>query len=177
MKKIKGLSLLYTPDDIDGAVQRLSYEISEEYRERKPLLIGVLKGSFIFCADLVRTLDFPMEIDFVRAASYGMVGVSSSGVRLLKDVEQPVDGRDLIIIEDIVDTGLTLKYLYDHLMAKRPASIKICALIDKRERRAVDVKLDFIGFTIEKGFLVGYGLDYKEMYRYLRSIYILKEEL
>lgn len=161
--------------EIREAVERLGREIEREYRSRNPVLIGVLKGSFIFLADLVRTIRIPMEIDFIRAASYGRGTVSSGEVSILKDVELSIQGRDVILVEDIVDTGVTLKVICDHIKEKGPSSLKVCALIDKKVRREVDVDIDFVGLEVEGGFLVGYGLDCDERYRHLPEIYVLEE--
>ena len=158
---------------IQAKVKELANQISLDYKGREPILIGILNGVVFFFADLVMEMDIPTKIDFIRAASYGS-GTSSSGtVKLTKDVEIPIQGKPVIIIEDIVDTGLTLKQIVKSLEEKNPESIKICALIDKLERRDEEIVIDYCGFQVEKGFLVGYGLDHDEQYRYLPDIYTL----
>lgn len=173
--ELKGLKPLFSQKAIQEITKRLAEELIREYRDKNPVFVGVLKGSFIFFADLIRELKLPLEIDFIRVASYGRDTVSSGKVSILKDVELPIKGRHVLIVEDIVDTGITLKVIYNHLKEKKPASIKICALIDKRERKKIEIDLDFVGFVVEKGFIVGYGLDYDERYRYLPEIYTLEE--
>lgn len=152
-------------------IAELGAQLSRDYQGLEPILVGVLKGAFIFLADLVRALEFPVEVDFVRLASYGAGTQSSGAVHLSKDLELPVHGRHVLIVEDISDAGLTLDVLRRHLAARQPASLKICCLIDKRERRQVEVPLDYVGFTIPKGFLVGYGLDCGEKLRTLPEVY------
>ncbi len=169
------LRRLFSKEEIREAVWRLGREIEEEYRGRCPILVGILKGSFIFLADLVRTLSIPVEIDFIRAASYGRDTISSGEVSILKDIELSIKGRDVLLVEDIVDTGITLQVICNHLREKGPSSLKVCALIDKKVRREVDVVVDFVGFEVEEGFLVGYGLDWGERYRHLPEIYVLEE--
>ncbi len=154
-------------------VRELGARLSQDYRGLEPVLVGVLKGAFIFLADLVRALEFPVEVDFVRLASYGAGTQSSGEVRITKDVETPLTGRHVLIVEDIVDAGLTLEALRRHLAARQPASLKICCFIDKRERRQVEVPLDYVGFIVPKGFLVGYGLDCGEKFRTLPEVYAL----
>jgi hypoxanthine phosphoribosyltransferase len=166
---------LISRQDIDRRVKELAGEISRAYRGHDLVMVGVLKGAFIFLADLVRELDFPVEIDFVRLASYGG-GTSPTGeVHITKDVELSLEGRDVLIVEDIMDLGFTLSFLKEHLATHQPKSLKICCLIDKRERRQVEVPLDYVGFVVEKGFLVGYGLDCGEKMRTLPEIYALEK--
>jgi hypoxanthine phosphoribosyltransferase len=166
--------LLIPRKTIQAKVKELANQISLDYSGREPILIGILNGVVFFFADLVMEMNIPSKIDFIRAASYGS-GTSSSGtVKLTKDVEIPIQGKPVIIIEDIVDTGLTLKQIVKSLEEKNPESIKICALIDKLERRDEEIVIDYCGFQVEKGFLVGYGLDHDEQYRYLPDIYALK---
>ena len=138
-----------------------------------PLAIGILKGSFIFLADLIRALQMSVEIEFIGAASYGSGDTSSGNVRITKDIDTNIEKRDIIVVEDIVDTGLTLNVIMDHLKAKNPASIKLCALVDKPHRRKLPVKVDYLGFHTKEDFLVGYGLDYQENYRYLPGLYAI----
>ncbi len=160
--------------DIDKAVSSMARAISVDYADRDLTVIGVLNGAFIFMADLVRHLDIPVEIDFVRIASYGAGTKSSGQIQLIKDVEISIKGRDLLLVEDIIDTGLTLSYLVDHLKSFGPRSIKICTLIDKRERREVKIHVDYAGHVTKEGYLVGYGLDHAEKYRNLPEIFHLK---
>lgn len=155
-------------------VQALGDTISREYVGRDLLLVSVLKGSIVFMADLIRTISIPHEIDFLATSSYG-AGVSSSGaVRILKDLNMPIEGRNIVLVEDIIDSGQTLSYLLRMLQERRPASIRILALLDKPDRREVDVAVDWIGFSIPNAFVVGYGLDYNEIYRNLPYIGVLK---
>lgn len=172
------LKPLIPAEEIHLAVARLANEIRRDYTGKNPLMVGILKGSFIFLSDLVRALKVPLEIDFVRAASYGPGVVTSGEIRVTKDVDTHLLGRDVIVVEDIVDTGLTLDAIIRHLKAKGPASIKVCALLDKPAMRRVDVKVDYLGFDLgkETGFLVGYGLDYNEGYRYLPGVYVIERE-
>lgn len=165
--------LLLSRDAIARRVQELAAQISKDYRGKDPILVGILKGAFIFLADLVRALEFPVEIDFVRLRSYGNGTTSSGDVEITKDVELPLEGRHVLIVEDIVDIGYTLHFLRQQFSARHPRSLRICCLIDKTERRAVDVPLDYVGFTVEKGFLVGYGLDCGEKFRTLPEVYEL----
>jgi hypoxanthine phosphoribosyltransferase len=165
---------LISREAISRRVQKLAQEINRDYRGKDPVLVGVLKGAFIFLADLVRALKFPVEIDFVRLRSYGAGTLPSGEVHITKDVEMPLQDRHVLIVEDIVDLGYTLEFLRQHLAAHHPASLKICCLIDKRERRRVEVSLDYVGFTVEKGFLVGYGLDCGEKNRTLPEVYVLE---
>jgi len=157
-------------------VGELAACISEDYRGKNLLIVGLLRGAFVFLADLVRRLTIPVEVDFLQAVSYGSGTVSSGQVRLLKDLETSVQGRDVLVVEDIVDTGLTLRYTLDTLGARNPASLRACALLDKPERRQVAVPIDYVGFTIPDRFVVGYGLDFAQKYRNLPFVGILKEQ-
>ena len=155
-------------------VEELAHEISSDYEGKEPILVGILNGVVFFFADLVKKMTVPSRIDFIRAASYGS-GTSSSGdIKFTKDVEMPVQDKPVIVVEDIVDTGLTLTQIVKRLEGKGPESIRICALIDKLERREEEVRIDYCGFQVKEGFLVGYGLDHDEQYRYLRDIYVLR---
>jgi hypoxanthine phosphoribosyltransferase len=156
-------------------VQDLGKRISEEYEGENLVAICILKGAFMFLADLIRCLTIPIEIDFIRLASYGSGQISSRNVKITKDIEVSIEGKDVLIVEDIVDTGLTLAFLKERLSTCRPKSIKICALLNKQSRREVDVPLDFVGFEIEDRFVVGYGLDFNERYRGLPDICYLEE--
>ncbi len=161
-------------EEIETTVSDLAQQISHDYKGRDVILVGVLKGAFVFLADLIRHLTIPVKIDFVRLASYGC-GTSSSGtVCLTKEIEIDVGGKDVLVVEDIVDTGLSLEFLIAHLKTLDARSVRLCALIDKRERRERTIAIDYVGRGVEKGFLVGYGLDYAEGYRYLPAIYDLQ---
>ncbi len=165
---------ILSKEDIDKMVSALAFQISLDYDKRTPVLLGVLKGAFIFLADLLRYLSIPVEVDFLRASSYG-AGTSSSGnIRLTKEIETNIAGRDILVVEDIIDTGLTLNFLLDYLKKFNPLSVRVCTLINKQERRQKKVKIDYIGHDVPHGFLVGYGLDYNENYRNLPGIYHLK---
>lgn len=164
-------------EDIAVKVREIGEKLSKEYGELKPVLICVLKGSTIFYADLVRQMDIPMRMDFIAASSYGRGTGSSGEVRLLKDLDESIEGRHVVVVEDILDTGLTLHYLTDMLRSRKPASLKICALLDKPERRKVKIEADWKGFEIPNEFVVGYGLDFAEQYRNLPDICVLKPEV
>ena len=149
--------------------------ISKDYQGRDLILVGVLKGAFVFLADLIRKLSIEtIQIDFLQASSYGADTVSSENIVLKKDIDIDIRGKDVLLVEDIVDTGLTIACVVEHLKGLGPNSVKICAMIDKRERRKVDIGVDYACLTVDKGFLVGYGLDYAEKYRHLPEIYHLK---
>jgi len=167
--------LFLSRETINARVKDLAREISEDYHGKEPLLVGILKGSIFFFADLVREITLPTKIDFIRAASYGTEMTSSGSIQVTKDLELPIEGRPILLVEDIVDTGLTLSYITRMLAGRGAETVRICALVDKPQRREVDVPVDYCGFRVEKGFLVGYGLDFDEKYRYLPEIYILKE--
>jgi len=169
---MQGKKLVLSQAQIEKRVKELAEEITKDYQGRSPILIGILKGAFIFLADLARQIKLPLKIDFVRLASYGEKDYSDGNVRLIKDIELPIKDQDVIVIEDIIDTGYTIDFLLKYLEKKGPASLKVCALIDKPERRKVEVKIDYIGFKAD-GFLVGYGLDFNEQYRCLSEIYKL----
>jgi hypoxanthine phosphoribosyltransferase len=153
-----------------GRVRELAALVSEDYRDRSPLLVGILKGSFVFLADLVRELSIDIEIDFLSVSSYGTSTRSSGIVRIVKDLTEAVENRHVLLVEDIVDSGLTLKYLFDFLEEKGPASLAICALLDKKDARRVEVPLKYVGFGVPNEFLVGYGLDIAERFRHLRDV-------
>jgi hypoxanthine phosphoribosyltransferase len=162
----------FTEDQIGATVRRVAGEISESYRDACPLLVGVLKGSFVFLADLVRELTIPFEVDFVLARSYGLGTRSTGKVEILKDIESNVSGRHVVVVEDIADTGLTLRTVVDRIQAGSPASIKRCALLIRQGHPLPD----FSGLPVGPGFVVGYGIDYAERYRGLRDIRTLVEE-
>ena len=158
-------------------VNELGRAMTADYAGREPLIVGILRGSFIFMADLVRVCDFPCTVDFMVVSSYGGGATSSGNVRILKDLSEDISGRDVILVEDILDTGRTLYNLRDVLSRRGPASIRIAALLDKPERRAADITADYVGFTVPNEFVVGYGLDYDQRYRTLPYIGILKPEV
>ncbi len=168
------LQLLFSRQQIDLQVQRLAQEISRDYGNRELLVVAVLKGSFLFVADLVRAITSPVVIDFVRLASYGSETVSSGLVEIRQDLEVSIRGKDVLIVEDIVDSGRTLETLYHRLLLREPASLRICTLVDKKERREVEIEADYVGIAMEEGFIVGYGLDHDERYRNLSAIYLLE---
>ena len=162
---------------LQARVAELGAEISADYRDRDLLLIGVLKGAIFFMADLMRQIDLPCEVDFMAISSYG-AGVDSSGVvRILKDLDVSVEGRNVLVVEDIVDSGLTLSYLLRNLEARDPASLEVCALLTKPERRENDVECRYVGFEIPNRFVIGYGLDFAERYRNLPYVGVLRDEL
>jgi hypoxanthine phosphoribosyltransferase len=163
-----------TEIEIEQNVQLLARRISDDYRNKDLIMIGVLKGAFVFLSDLMRRLTIPVEVEFIRLASYGKSHISSGKIDIRDDIALNLQGKDVLIVEDIVDTGLTLKTLTEHIKTFKPKSVKICALIDKLERRETDCKVDYACHTVEGGFLVGYGLDYAEKYRNLPAIYHLK---
>ncbi|NMB15529.1 MAG: hypoxanthine phosphoribosyltransferase [Firmicutes bacterium] len=169
--------VLLDEEAILGRVRELAEGISEDYAGCDLVLICILKGAAIFLADLVRHITIPITLDFMATSSYGRGTESTGVVRILKDLDEPVEGRHVLIVEDIIDSGLTLKYLYDNLASRHPASLKICTLLDKPERRLVNIKADYNGFLIPDEFVVGYGLDYAEKYRNLPFIGILKREI
>ena len=160
---------------IQERVRQLAAQISFDYAGKEPILIGILKGSIFFFADLMREISIPTKMDFMRAYSYGSNMHSSGSVHLTKDVELPIQGMPVIIVEDIVDSGLTMAYIKENLESRGVESLRICSLIDKLERREREVSVDYCGFQVKEGFLVGYGLDCNEEYRYLPEIYVLKE--
>jgi hypoxanthine phosphoribosyltransferase len=168
------LHTLFRRDEIEATVKRLAAEIRGDYYGKYPLLIGVLKGSFMFMADLIRLLDFPLEVDFIRLSSYGRGRQSSGRIKVVQGLRSEVKGRDVLVIEDIVDTGFTTSFLLDYLRKKKPASLKLCALTDKPSRRQIPVTIDYLGFTIPDKFLVGYGLDWDEKFRNMPDIHVLE---
>ena len=168
-------SLLLSKETIQNRVKELADQISFDYEGKELVFIGILNGIVFFFADLLRMVKIPSKMDFLRASSYGSKMTSSGTIRLTKDVELPLKGKSVILVEDIVDTGLTLSYLIENIERKGVESLKVCALIDKLERREVTVPIDYCGFRIdEAGFLVGYGLDFNEEHRHLPDIYVLK---
>ena len=170
------LHSLFPRAEIEAAVSRLASEISKDYHDKNPLLIGILKGVFVFMADLVRLLDFPLEVEFVRLSSYGSGQQTSGRVQVVQGLRSVVKGRHVLVVEDIVDTGLTISFLMDYLRKKKPASLRLCSLTDKPSRRQVPITVDYLGFTVPDKFLVGYGLDFDDKFRNLPDICFLEAE-
>jgi len=167
--------ILFPRAAIQKRVQELGGQISGDYAGRELVVIGILKGAFIFMADLIREIRIPCNIDFIRVASYDASSESSGKVVMTKDIETSIKGRDILIVEDIVDTGFTLQYLVKWLKERNPNSLKICVFLDKRKRRKVSFEADYVGFTIDDGFVVGYGLDFNEQYRFFPDVYVIEE--
>ena len=168
--------VLISRDEISSMVKELGDKISKDYEGQNLLVICVLRGAFIFMADLVRTITVPVKVDFMSVSSYGDDTVSSGVVRILRDLDSDITGKHVMIIEDIIDTGLTLKNLKDVLLTRHPASLSICAAFDKPQRRIADIKADYVGRAIPDEFIVGYGLDYAGEYRHLPDVCILAED-
>jgi len=169
--------VLIEEDDLQARIRELGREVSTDYAGRELLLVGVLKGAVFFMADLMRRLTIPCEIDFMAISSYGDGTDSSGVVRILKDLDINIDGRDVLVVEDIIDSGLTLSYLMRNLEAREPASLEICALMTKPERREIDVPVRYVGFEIPNRFVIGYGLDFAERYRNLPYVGVLDPAL
>ena len=167
--------ILVQPDDLAHRVEELAQEISRDYEGRELLLVGVLKGAVFFLSDLMRHLEVPCEVDFMAVSSYGSSTESSEVVRIMKDLETPIDGREVLVVEDIVDSGLTLKYLLRTLSARNPSSLEVCALLEKPERRKVDLQIRYTGFEIPNQFVIGYGLDHQERFRNLPFVAALNQ--
>ena len=168
------LILVLKKSDINNMVAQVARRISSDYQDHELILIGVLKGAFVFLSDLMLNLSIPVQVDFIRVASYGSDTSSSGRINLTKAVEIDVKNKDVLVVEDIVDTGLTLSYIIDYLKAFKPKTVKVCTLLDKRQRRQANVKIDYACHIVTEGFLVGYGLDYDEDYRDLPEIYHLQ---
>lgn len=169
--------VLFTAEKLAQRVNELGRQITSDYEGKELLVVGVLKGANVFLGDLIRHIEIPIEIDFIAAASYGNSTESSGVVRLLKDLDYPIENRHVLLIEDLIDTGLTLHYLAENLKARQPASFQICTLLDKPERRKVAMEVDYKGFDIPDEFIVGYGIDYNQKYRNLPYIATLKPEV
>ncbi|TET43443.1 MAG: hypoxanthine phosphoribosyltransferase [Dehalococcoidia bacterium] len=169
------LKIIINRDEIAKAIDRLAREINRDYQGKHPLLVSVLRGSFMFTADLIRQLDLPLELDFVRLSSYGTARESSGRVKVVQGTKTPVKDKDVLVVEDIVDTGITISFLLDYLRKKQPASLKVCTLTDKPSRRRVPVPIDYRGFTVPNKFIVGYGLDCDQKFRNLPDIYTLED--
>jgi len=171
----QGISqILYSAEEIQERVMALGQEISKDYEGCQPLVVGVLKGVFPFMADLLRSITIPVEVDFMAIASYSAESRDKGLVRLQKDLDEPINGRHLLFVEDVIDTGLTLNYLLQILQAREPASLKVCTLFNKKRRRLISVPIQYKGFDLPDKFVVGYGLDYRELYRNLPYVGLLK---
>ena len=169
--------VLITEEEIEAKITEIANQLTDEYEGRFPLAIGVLKGATLFMGDLLKRVDTYLEMDFMDVSSYGRTTVSSGEVKILKDLNAPVEGRDILIIEDIIDSGLTLSYLVELFRYRKAKSIKIVTLLDKPTGRKVDIQADYVGFNVPDAFVVGYGLDYAEKYRNLPYIGVLKPEV
>jgi hypoxanthine phosphoribosyltransferase len=172
MKRDRLGEVYLTAELIQGRVKELGKMISAAYRDKDLVLLGILKGSFVFMADLVRNIEIPHSLDFMAISSYEGVGGSPGAVKILKDLDESITGKNVVIVEDIIDTGLTLGYLIRHLEARNPQSIKICTLLDRSIRRIVPLPISFTGFDIPDVFVVGYGMDYRQLYRNLPSLHL-----
>lgn len=169
--------VLLEEEVIRKRVEELGRQITQDYQGKDLVLVGILKGAVVFFADLIRHVELPMSMDFMAISSYGNATKSAGVVRILKDLDKDIVGKHIIVVEDIVDSGLTLSFLKENLLSRGAASLRICALLDKPERRKVDIKADYQGFSIPDAFVVGYGLDYAEYYRNLPYIGVLKPEI
>ncbi len=168
--------VLFDREQIQATVSHLAAEITTDYGDKHPIVVGILKGSFIFMADLVRLLDFPLQVEFVQLSSYGSGSRTSGKVKLVKDLVRPIENRHVLLVEDIVDTGLTTSFMIGYLKKKRPASLRLISLVDKPSRRLVPVTIDYLGFTVPNKFIVGYGIDYDERFRNLPAICFVEVE-
>ncbi|MBW2558117.1 MAG: hypoxanthine phosphoribosyltransferase [Deltaproteobacteria bacterium] len=167
--------VLYSKEVIDQRVKDLADVISRDLEGKEVVLVGVLNGAFIFMADLARYLKVPHSVDFTRLASYGSGLVSSGSITVTKDIETDIEGKEVVVVEDIIDTGITMAFLRERLEKRRPASIRICTLIDKKQRREASIDADYVGFDLDEGFIVGYGLDFDERFRCLPDVYVIEE--
>ncbi len=166
-------SILVSEEELDARIRELGAELSRDYEGKDLVLLGILKGAVLFLSDLLRQIEVPAEVDFMAVASYGDATKSSGVVQILKDLEGPIEGRDVLIVEDIVDTGLTLRYLLETIQSRGPRSLEVCALLVKTEARIVEVPVKYVGFEIPNEFVVGYGLDYQQRYRGLPYVGVL----
>jgi hypoxanthine phosphoribosyltransferase len=166
---------LFSKEEIDGAVKRLASLIEKDFEGEDILFVCLLKGSFMFTSDLLRCIKNPSRVDFMRVASYGNAMKSKGEVSITKDLEEDIEGKNVVIVEDIIDSGVTLKSVRRMLEKRKPKALKICALVDKKARRKVKIEGDYVGFTINDGFIVGYGIDYAELYRNCPEIYVVEE--
>ncbi|MBU5439302.1 hypoxanthine phosphoribosyltransferase [Tissierella sp. MSJ-40] len=169
--------ILVSEEDIEKKVRELGKQITKDYKDKNLMLVGILKGAVIFMAELAKSIEMPVLMDFMAVSSYGKSSTSTGVVKIIKDLDFSVEDKDILIVEDIIDTGLTLAYLTDNLKKRGARSVKICTLLDKPERRKVEVPVDYRGFSIPDDFVVGYGLDYAEQYRNLPYVAALKEEV
>ena len=169
--------IMLSESEIKARVKELAKKLDEDYKDKRPLMVAILKGSVMFFADLIREMETEVVIDFMAISSYGNGSKSSGEVKMIKDLDGKIEGKDVIIVEGIIDSGYTMRYLKNLLEARRPASIKLCALLDKPSRRETEVVIDYKGFEVEDEFVVGYGLDYAGLYRNLPYIGILKREV
>ncbi len=176
MTRIEKLEELISKDEIQDRVKELAEEIERDYQGNEIIVISVLKGAFIFTADLLRYLTIPSQVEFLAVSSYGSSTKSSGVIRIIKDLDVNIQGKNVLLVEDIVDSGLTLNYLKHNLKSRLPASLKICTLLDKPDKREVEIYADYVGFVIDDYFVVGYGLDYSEYYRNMPGINLLPEE-
>ncbi|MBX6771547.1 MAG: hypoxanthine phosphoribosyltransferase [Chloroflexi bacterium] len=170
-------TVLITSEQLQSRIAELGRQITRDYAGKDPLLVGVLKGAIMFMVDLARQIDLPVEIDFMAVSSYGASTESLGVVRILKDLDRAIDGRHVLVVEDIVDTGLTLRYILDNLRGRCPASLRVCSLLRKQKARDVGPPIDYVGFEIPDRFVVGYGLDYAELYRNLPYVGVLRPEV
>lgn len=170
------LEILFRRGEIETTVKRLATEISRDYRGKQPIMVGILKGSFVFMADLMRAMDCSLEVEFVRLSSYGKRRETSGRVRVVHGLRCPVKDKDILVVEDIVDSGLTVSFFLDYLRRRNPASVKLCVLLDKQACHKVEVPIDYLGFTIPDRFIVGCGIDFGEKYRNLPDLYTMEFE-
>lgn len=166
--------VLFSSSDIKDRISELGKEITQDYKYKNLLLVSILRGGVIFLSDLIKEIDLPLSIDFMSISAYGINGTSTGVVRITKDLDESIEGKDVLIVEDIIDTGLTISYLLRNLKSRFPNSLEICTLLDRDIRRIADINIKYIGFKIGEKYIVGYGLDYKQKYRNLQSIYELK---
>lgn len=169
--------ILIDEDSLQSKIRELGAKITEDYKGKDLLLVCVLKGAVVFVSDLMKRIDLPLEVDFMAVSSYGTDTKSSGVVRILKDLNQGIEGKNLLIVEDIIDSGLTLSYLIENLKARGPESVEICTILDKPDRRKANINIKYTGFQVPDEFVVGYGLDYAEKYRNLPYVAVLKEEI
>ena len=169
--------VLVTEEELEAKIKELGEQITKDYEGRNLMLVGILKGAVIFMSDLARNINMPIEMDFMAVSSYGDSSTSTGVVRLLKDLDSSIEGKDILIVEDIIDTGLTLSYLIDNLKKRGTKSVKVCTLLDKPDRRKIEVPVAYRGFIVPDEFVVGYGIDYAQKYRNLPYIAALKEEV
>lgn len=169
--------VLYSPEEIQDCVRKLARAIAKDYLGRDPLLVGVLKGVLFFMSDLLREIHIPVEIDFIAVSSYSAEARDLGFVRMVKDLDIPISNRHVLFVEDVIDTGLTLNYILDNLRARKPASLEVCTLFDKDEHRLIDIPIKYKGFQLPDKFVVGYGLDYRERYRNLPFVGLLKADV